>query len=555
MSTPTDETSQDAYAVTLDLSAVETPPSQSESSTTQQMPRPAFVEGSGPHLSDETQTLLRRRLRAASLVLVIGFGLFFVRGFFLPDRSPFLLIVHLIVLGVLGGGFAVLSSGYPLSLRALRGLELAIFGAAAVSISAVLDIKLLEYTRTDNRLMTVASVKSTIIHTLTLIVVYGMFIPNNWRRATLYILPMTLMPVLTATVLRLWHPEVGAFARRVVTFEIASDNILMLILGTISTIYGTHIINTLRREAFEARQLNQYQLRERLGSGGMGEVYLAEHQLLKRPCAVKLIRPEKAGDALALRRFEREVRATARLSHPNTVEIYDYGRTDDGTFYYVMEYLPGLSLDDLVYRHGPLPAGRAIYLLRQACDALAEAHAAGLIHRDLKPANIFASQRGGHYDVVKLLDFGLVRPMTDDSDLALSGDGRISGSPQYMAPEQGSGGRDIDARCDLYAIGGVAYYLLTGQPPFLRDSSIQLLVAHARDPVSPLSEVRPDVPEDLAGIVHRLLAKTPGERFASAEELQQALAGCRDAAGWDARKAADWWHAIEQKTHAVPAAG
>ena len=199
----------------------------------------------------------------------------------------------------------------------------------------------------------------------------------------------------------------------------------------------------------------------------MGEVYLAEHQLLKRPCAIKLIRPDRAGDPRALARFEREVRTTARLSHPNTVEIYDYGRTEDGTFYYVMEYLSGLSLADLVERHGPLPPGRAIYLLRQACGALAEAHAAGLVHRDLKPANIFAARRGGLHDVAKLLDFGLVLPTAEPvAPPSSAGTATIAGSPLYMAPEQATGDARPDARSDLYGLGAVAYYLLTGRAPF-----------------------------------------------------------------------------------------
>jgi eukaryotic-like serine/threonine-protein kinase len=192
----------------------------------------------------------------------------------------------------------------------------------------------------------------------------------------------------------------------------------------------------IRREAFQAKQLGQYVLKRRLGAGGMGEVYQAEHQLLKRPCAVKLIKPDKQTDPAALARFEREVQATAKLTHWNTVEIFDYGHADDGTFYYAMELLPGLSLEDLVKFHGPVPAERAVHFLRQACAALTEAHAKGLIHRDLKPANLFAAERGGVYDVVKLLDFGLVREQKRAQDLKLTQPGSFSGSPLYMCPEQ-----------------------------------------------------------------------------------------------------------------------
>ena len=262
----------------------------------------------------------------------------------------------------------------------------------------------------------------------------------------------------------------------------------------------------------------------------MGEVYLAEHQLLKRPCAVKLIRPGDATDPRALERFEREVRLTATLSHPNTVEIYDYGRAEDGTYYYVMEYLPGLSLAELVERHGPLPPGRVVYLLRQVCGALREAHAAGLIHRDIKPSNIFAARRGGMDDVAKLLDFGLVLPAATVRAAHLSGEGQILGTPLFMSPEQATGGRELDERSDIYSLGAVAYYLLTGRPPFDGEDGIAVMIAHARDPVVPPSRVRAGIPEDLERVVLRCLAKDPAERFPDAESLERALARCACAA-------------------------
>jgi serine/threonine-protein kinase len=297
-------------------------------------------------------------------------------------------------------------------------------------------------------------------------------------------------------------------------------------------------------EAKAARELNQYRLVQRLGTGGMGEVYLAEHQLLKRPCAVKLIRHDSATDPIELTRFEREVRATARLSHPNTVEVYDYGRTDEGTFYYVMEYLRGLSLEEIVKRHGPMPPGRVVYLLQQVCGALAEAHAAGLVHRDVKPANIFASVRGGRRDVAKLLDFGLVKGPA----LGVSGEptdarreGMIRGTPLYMAPEQVVADADVDLRCDIYGLGGVAYRLLTGSPPFDRDSRTEVLSAHAHEPVVPPRIRRPDLPEDLERIILRCLDKSPDARFQSALELADALAACSSAGTWDSQQAARWW--------------
>jgi serine/threonine protein kinase len=224
------------------------------------------------------------------------------------------------------------------------------------------------------------------------------------------------------------------------------------------------------------------------------------HQLLKRPCALKFVRPDCVGDPRALARFEREVRLTATLSHPNTVETYDYGRTADGTYYYVMEYLPGLSLAELVERQGPLPPGRAVYLLRQLCQALREAHAVGLIHRDIKPSNIIAAHRGGIDDVAKLLDFGLVRP-AEAPAAYLSAEGEILGTPLFMSPEQAAGDRELDQRSDLYSLGAVAYHLLTGRPPFNGVGGLAVLVAHARDPVVPPSLIRPGIPEDLEHVL------------------------------------------------------
>ena len=318
------------------------------------------------------------------------------------------------------------------------------------------------------------------------------------------------------------------------------DALILLVLA-VGASFGARTISRLRRQVAEARQLGQYRLRRRIGAGGMGEVYLAEHELLKRPCAVKLIRPGDAADPRALERFEREVRLTATLSHPNTVEIYDYGRAEDGSYYYVMEYLPGLSLDEMIERHGPLPPERVVYLLRQVCGALREAHATGLIHRDIKPSNIFAAQRGGMDDVAKLLDFGLVRPPATTRVAHLSAEGQILGTPLFMSPEQATGGRELDERSDIYSLGAVAYYLLTGRPPFEGEGGIAVLIAHARDPVVPPSLVRNGIPEDLERVVLRCLAKDPAERFPDAESLEQALGECGCAGEWDLKQAARWW--------------
>jgi serine/threonine-protein kinase len=317
--------------------------------------------------------------------------------------------------------------------------------------------------------------------------------------------------------------------------------VLVLLVAATASVFGTHLINTLRREVFEARRIGQYRLIQPLGAGGMGEVFLAEHRMLKRPCAIKLIRPDQTGDPQVLARFEREVRMTARLSHWNTIEIYDYGRTDDGTFFYVMEYLPGLSLEDMLERHGPLPAERVVHLLRQICQGLREAHGIGLIHRDIKPGNVFAAQRGGMFDVAKLLDFGLVKPVKETPAARLTQEGGISGTPLYMSPEQARGQADVDARSDIYSLGAVAYALLTGRPPFLDTNPMEVMIAHARDDVVPPSQHQADVPADLEQVILRCLAKNRQDRFQDVDSLEQALADCAAADLWTQAHAVAWW--------------
>ncbi len=511
-------------------------------------PRVEVVAGSGVHLSEETRSLLRIRLRAVALAMSCAFGAFLVRDFWLAGHylDPFLWTFHVAVVAVFLTSFAALSGRRPIALRQLRALELLLFGMT-VAFFVSIHYRLVQLRAAEaDRVMLMATIKNSVLFVFAMIVLYGMFIPNTWPRAAAVIGVMVAATLLSPLALRLLHPDVFRFVAPLLTFEIVSENILMLAIGAGVTIYATHIVNSLRVEVFEARQLNQYRLKGRIGAGGMGVVYLAEHQLLKRPCALKLIAPDRAGDPKALARFEREVRTTARLSHPNTVEIYDYGRTDDGTFYYVMELLSGLSLSDLVERHGPLPPGRAIFLLRQVCGALVEAHGAGLVHRDLKPANIFAARRGNLHDFIKLLDFGLVMPAPGPSMAEPSRENHIVGSPLYMAPEQATGAAPPDARADLYGLGAVAYYVLTGRAPFTAPTAIAVMVAAAHDPVEPPSLLRPGLPNDLERVVIRCLAKSPADRYPDADTLDRDLAACAAAAEWNFGLAADWWRSQDR---------
>ena len=253
---------------------------------------------------------------------------------------------------------------------------------------------------------------------------------------------------------------------------------------------GSRVIFGLRTEAALARRLGQYTLEEKIGAGGMGVVYRASHAMLRRPTAIKLLPPDRAGEA-NLVRFEREVQMTAQLSHPNTVAIYDYGRTPDGVFYYAMEYLDGINLEELVRDHGRQPPGRVVAILDQVCGALSEAHARGLVHRDIKPANIILTERGGEPDVAKVVDFGLVKPLaSENATAAMSMPGVLTGTPHYMSPESMTMPEEADPRSDLYALGAVGYFLLTGQPVFEGGTVVDVLSHHLHtEPVPPSQRV------------------------------------------------------------------
>jgi serine/threonine protein kinase len=322
--------------------------------------------------------------------------------------------------------------------------------------------------------------------------------------------------------------------------------------ATILVGFGTvFYLCRLNRELYQRirrqEQLGPYRLFQLIGSGGMGDVYLGEHQLLKRRCAIKLIRKDKATDRKMLARFEREVKATAKLTHWNTVQVYDYGCTADGVFYYAMEYLEGLNLRQLVDRHGPLPPGRVVFILRQICGALHESGQYGLVHRDIKPSNIFLAERGQMYDVAKLLDFGLVLPASMGNVGIRTVSSQLQGSPRFMCPEQAQGLKP-DIRGDLYSLACVAYFLLTGRAPFEDDNPVMLVVAHATATPPSFQELGVSVPEDLSDIILRCLHKKPECRFANARDLQDALEACRCASEWNWKFAEKWWQSHPDKT-------
>ncbi|WZO98606.1 serine/threonine-protein kinase [Isosphaeraceae bacterium EP7] len=501
-----------------------------------------LVRGGAASLTTETDDLRRSRLASAAVFLAILFASLLLWSIPSITVDVWLRPVSMLARFLIAAGVAAYLMGKgPLTHTQVRGAELVLFGGITLVLALAEYFVGLEYIRAHDPSGAITYDKNGLFQLVYLMVIYGMFLPNDAKGAAKVILTMAIVPMF-AVVALLEHPEAAEMVHQLKTASHAGSNVMFLVVGAALSIYGAHVLNGLRKELHQARRFGQYQLMSKLGSGGMGEVYLAEHQLLKRPCALKLIREGAGVTPLARARFEREVRSAARLSHPNSIEVYDYGRADDGTFYYVMEYLPGMSLGELVEAHGPLPPGRVVYLLRQACAGLAEAHALGLIHRDLKPGNLFVALRGGESDVAKILDFGLVkRTRENGEDPELTADQSVSGTPTYMAPEQALGRHDLDSRLDIYALGAVAYFALTGRPPFTGSNAMAIMIAHARDPVVPPSRYVAGIPADLEQVILTCLAKDRGDRYPNVKALGAALAACTCAADWSLDRADLWW--------------
>ena len=306
----------------------------------------------------------------------------------------------------------------------------------------------------------------------------------------------------------------------------------------------TRIIHNLRREIRQAMRLGQYTLEEKLGEGGMGMVYRASHSMMRRPTAVKLLPPEKAGEA-SLARFELEVQLTARLTHPNTITIHDYGRTPDGIFFYAMELLDGASVEAVVELDGPQSPGRVIRVMEMVAGGLAEAHSIGIIHRDIKPANIFLCRQGGELDIAKVLDFGLVKVVEGRQDANLTHEGVATGTPQFMAPEALSDPDNIDGRSDIYALGAVAYYMLTGEQVFT-GNVVEIIGHHLHtEPTPPSERLGKDLPVELEAVIMQCLAKDPDQRPDSAREMRERLAACFEIRRWRQADARAWWQKNE----------
>jgi eukaryotic-like serine/threonine-protein kinase len=310
----------------------------------------------------------------------------------------------------------------------------------------------------------------------------------------------------------------------------------------------SRVVTRLGQQVTKAREMGSYQLITRLGGGGMGEVWRARHHMLARDAAIKLIQPDmlsrKSGSdsVLVRRRFEQEARATASLRSPHTVELYDFGVTKDGVFYYVMELLDGIDLETLVKKFGPQPPARVVSILRQVCRSLADAHRHGLIHRDIKPTNIFLCRLGNEYDFVKVLDFGLVKVLGENEN-QITVEGATTGTPAYMAPEMALGNSTVDGRTDLYGLGCVGYWLITGNLVFEEKTAAAMMLAHLQKvPVAPSKRIEREVPACLDNAIMTCLAKAPAHRPASADVFAHLLESCEEVGAWTPRDADHWWH-------------
>jgi serine/threonine-protein kinase len=373
---------------------------------------------------------------------------------------------------------------------------------------------------------------------------FTVVVPSPPRRAAVATLAsVSSVPLVVGFALTL-HPLPGLTAPKFF-FGFVFPYLLVALMAYV----GARVVYGLGREVTRARELGGYKLIERLGSGGMGEVWRAEHHLLARPAAIKLIRTDALGTSDTRRhrefqeRFGREAQATASMRSPHTIELYDFGVANDGTFYYVMELLDGFDLETLVKRFGPVPPERAIAMLEDVCHSLGEAHANGLIHRDIKPANIFVCRYGREVDFVKVLDFGMVKSRSegDDAQTQLTGDHGVAGTPAFMAPEQVLG-HPVDARADIYAVGCVAYWLVTGQLVFTGRTAMETMMQHAQAaPTPPSARTELEVPPALERLILACLSKKPDDRPASADALVAAMASMATRDSWTPARAHEWW--------------
>ena len=487
----------------------------------------------------------RLALLGKTLFLVsFAFYLFLLANMVLVGGAPFVAVVRgPVALGHLCASWTMgllwlLASRARLSRRSLGALDASsiVVGGGFLSLMTLQDE---------------GQILQTLLALMVTVMVRAILVPSRPSR-TMVLSALAFVPTVIVCIAR-HHPTqlLPGFTPGFQKLHMTLNTVLWSVLGTTLATIVSRVIYGLRQQVAEANELGQYILEEPIGGGGMGEVWRARHRLLIRPAAIKLIRPQAlpamAGDSeLLLRRFEREARATAALKSPHTVQLYDFGATEDGRLYYVMELLDGFDLDTLVRQYGPQPAERVIHILRQVCSSLQDAHGNGLVHRDIKPANVVVSRAGTMFDFVKVLDFGLVKLDTarraeDDAVAKLSTEGSTSGTPAFMAPEVVLGDAVTDHRVDLYALGCVGYWLLTGKVVF-EGTAMQVLVHHAQTPPQrPSLRVEWPIPAPLEDLIMECLEKDPARRPASAEVVSTRLNAVPLSSAWTVERAEHWW--------------
>ena len=498
----------------------------------------------------------RLALLGKTLFLVsFGFYLFLLASLTLIGGAPFAAVVRgPVALGHLCASLTMallwlLASRARPSLRTLGALD---------AVSFVVAGGFLSFMTVEDE----TQILQVLLALTVTVMIRAILMPSRPGR-TLLLSALVFTPTIVVCIAR-HHPAafLPGFSPGYQKLHMTLNTILWSVLGTTLATIVSRVLYGLRRQVAEASELGQYLLEEKIGGGGMGEVWRARHRLLIRPAAIKLIRPRALGamsedPELLVRRFEREARATAALTSPHIVQLYDFGVAEDGRLYYVMELLDGLDLETLVRQYGPLPAERVVHLLRQACSALQDAHGNGLVHRDIKPANVVVSRAGTTFDFVKVLDFGLVKldgarvadssaingvRVADSKAIDLSGEDSWSGTPGYMAPEVVLGAAETDHRVDLYALGCVAYWLLTARMVFEGENAIQVMLQHAQaEPKRPSQRVDRPIPATLEDLVMQCLEKDPARRPAGAQGVSDGLDAVPLAAAWTAERAEQWW--------------
>jgi serine/threonine-protein kinase len=506
----------------------------------------SYTTATGDSFELELRELLRQRTRLMLGVVLVVVAIAVVVDKFLVEQppglaggfSPWREEIRFVFLGAFGMALALT---YLLKCTA-RQFQMLAFGVVAIAMVLAIFLN-----------ASVVPDEEPILAVALCLFVYAAFIPSP-RRFPIILGVLALISFVMAAVMTFAFVEgaeaywaergslLGTSAIAVLRNHLINGTVSIGILALVAHAVSKTLYS-LRKTAHQAERLGNYYVEEELGAGGMGQVFRARHALIRRPTAVKVMQVSGQDAQAAVTRFEREVQLSATLTHPNSITIYDFGRTPDNRFYYVMEYLEGLDLQKLVERFGPIPPARSVFILAQACSALGEAHGRGIVHRDIKPSNIFLTQRGGLYDFVKVLDFGLAKQVSADDAAGLTKTGVAVGTPRYISPEAIKGTEHIDPRSDLYCLGAVAYWMLTGRPPFEAKSSVELLIDHVKatpDRPSQVTEVQ--IPPELDDIVMTCLEKDPEDRFPDAASLEAALRELPFGEPWTAEKALEWWN-------------